>query len=375
MPQLKFMIRPLYVVLALLFFILAHAASMSSAASFAKVIPKKVAELYAFHGLASYYNNVNYYVVDVDSLSRISEEEVVTLSQDQWLAAVGRFKVQLIQVEGFTAYLDGNTLVSGSFDMLTQSSAVVKIVSKPELASIAPELDQIRYAHLWQPLASLTKLVEHLLTAIQDNIVSNWGLVVVVFGVLLKVFLLPVGVMTMHIQRKVSQVQTLLAPQLAEIKANYDGEEAHNRLMAAHAALGVSPFYSLKPMLCSLIQVPILIAVFNALGEMPQFEGQGFLWVENLAYPDVIGIFPLSVPMFGNTLSALPFVMTVVTLFSTFIFQNRLAPEKEVKHHKRNLYLMAAVFFILFYPFPAVMVLYWALTNLLQTAQQHFIKV
>jgi YidC/Oxa1 family membrane protein insertase len=374
MPQFMFMIRPLCIVLVLFFSLLAHAATMPAAASPAEIISEKVTEPYAFYGLASYYNNVNYYVVDTDSLHRISEE-VVTLSQDQWLAAVGRLNVLLIQAKGLSARLDENTLVIGNSEVLNESSAVVKTVSKPELASIAPELDQIRYAHLWQPLAWLSKLVERSLTSIQANIVSNWGLAVVVFSVLLKIILLPVGVMTVRFQRKVSQVQALLAPQLVEIKANYDGEEAHNRLMSAHKKLGVSPFYPLKPMLATLIQIPILIAVFNALGEMPQFGGQAFLWIENLAYPDVIGALPFSVPMFGNTVSALPFVMTAVTLFATVVFQNRHAPEKEVKRQKRNLYVMATVFFVLFYTFPAVMVLYWTLANLLHIVQQQFIKI
>jgi YidC/Oxa1 family membrane protein insertase len=145
--------------------------------------------------------------------------------------------------------------------------------------------------------------------------------------------------------------------------------------MNAHKELGVSPFYTLKPMLGSLIQVPILIAVFNALGEMPQLDGESFLWIENLAYPDSIGHLPFAIPMFGDTISLLPFIMTAVTLYSTIIFRNRHAPEAEVKSQKRNLYLMAGAFFILFYPFPAAMVLYWTLANMLQTIQQQVIKI
>ncbi|MDX2345573.1 MAG: YidC/Oxa1 family membrane protein insertase, partial [Legionella sp.] len=291
------MIRPLYVVLALLFSLLVNATEVPVAVFPAEVISEKVAESYAFFGLAAYYNNVNYYVVDADTLRRINEDEVVTLRKNQWLAAVGRLKVLLIKAEGLSVHLDEKALIISNSEVLSQSSVEVKTVSKPELSSIALELDQIRYAHLGQPLAWLTKLVERSLTVIQANIVSNWGMTVVVFGVLLKIFLLPVSMMTVRFQRKVSQVQGLLAPQLAEIKANYDGEEAHNRLMAAHAALGVSPFYTMKPMLGSLIQIPILIAVFNALGEMPQFGGQAFLWIENLAYPDLLGTFSFSVPM------------------------------------------------------------------------------
>ena len=181
--------------------------------------------------------------------------------------------------------------------------------------------------------------------------------------------------MTVHFQRRVSKVQAQLAPRLADIKANYDGEDAHNRLMAAHKELGVSPFYTLKPMLGSLIQIPILIAVFNAFGEMPQLGGQSFLWIENLAYPDSIGHLPFAIPMFGANISLLPFIMTAVTLFSTIIFSNRHAPEAEVNRQKRNLYFMAGAFFVLFYPFPAAMVLYWTLANILQTIQQQVIRI
>ncbi|MCF6281530.1 MAG: membrane protein insertase YidC [Candidatus Polarisedimenticolaceae bacterium] len=382
-----FMIRLLWIALVLFLPLLVNAKALPADDSNDKkrvdalinsteiLVSERVRENYVFYGLASYYNNVNYFIVESDDLHRIDKGEVVELSQAQWLAVVGRLNVLLIQAAGLSLHLDEATLVFDNPEILSQSDAVVKMVAKPALSSIAPELDQIRYAHLWEPLAWLAKLVETSLVAIQAHLVSNWGLAIVVFSILLKLLLLPVGVMTVRFQRRVSQVQAALAPQLAEIKANYDGEEAHNRLMAAHKELGVSPFYTLKPMLGSLIQVPILVAVFNALGEMPQLSGQSFLWIESLAYPDAIGHLPLSIPMFGDTISLLPFIMTVVTLYSTVIFQNRHAPETEMKRQKRNLYLMAAAFFILFYPFPAAMVLYWVLANILQTIQQQIVKI
>jgi YidC/Oxa1 family membrane protein insertase len=145
--------------------------------------------------------------------------------------------------------------------------------------------------------------------------------------------------------------------------------------MAAHKSLGITPFYTLKPMLGSFIQVPVLVAVFNALGEMPQLAGASFLWIGDLAYPDVIAMLPNAIPMFGDKLSLLPVIMTLVTIFSTLIFQNRSATEAELRRHKRNLYLMSAVFLVLFYPFPAAMVLYWTLANILQTMQQQLIRI
>ncbi len=145
--------------------------------------------------------------------------------------------------------------------------------------------------------------------------------------------------------------------------------------MDAHRRLGVSPFFTLKPLLGSFIQVPILIAIFNALGEMPQLAGESFLWIGDLAYPDTIGQLPFAIPLLGSTISLLPFVMTVVTILSTLYYRNRHSPASAVNAQKKQLYLMAAAFFVLFYPFPAGMLLYWTMANILQWAQQQLIRI
>ncbi len=187
--------------------------------------------------------------------------------------------------------------------------------------------------------------------------------------------LLPISILTVGLQRDVSRYQSQLAPRLAEIKAQYDGEEAHNLIMAAHRDLGITPFYTLKPLFASLIQIPILVAIFNALGEMPQLDGAAFLWIANLAYPDAVATLPFAIPLFGNTLNLLPFVMTAVTLIATLYFRNAHAPAQELRRQKRNLFAMSAVFFVLFYPFPAAMVWYWTLANALQLVQQRFVRI
>lgn len=379
-------IRPLCVALVLLFSHLLNAEVISTndrddykrvrtVRDSPSMLKEEVEENYTFYGLASYYNNSSYHIVSSDELHNINASGEIELKKGQWLAVVGRLDVLLIQGIGLPENLDQFELYFTDGGIPRPLNTNIQITSKPGLSSIASELDQIRYAHLWAPISWLAKVVELSLVAIQGSLTVSWGAAVALFSVLLKLVLLPVGVMTVHFQRRVSQIQAQLAPKLAEIKVNYDGEEAHNRLMAAHKELGVSPFYALKPMWGSFIQIPILIAVFNALGEMPQFVGQSFLWIGDLAYPDVIGYLPLPIPMFGNTISLLPFIMTAVTLYSTVIFRNRYASKDELRRQKRNLYLMAAVFFILFYPFPAVMVLYWTLSNALHTIQQQIIKI
>ena len=333
-----------------------------------------VIEQHTFYGLASYYNGIRILNVAGKEVSSFNRDESVRLDDDGLIAAAGRFSVLLFKAPGATATVENNQ-IRLSWPQGIPAELTIILSEKSGLHALNPSLSSIQYSHLWDWLASLSRAVEWSLVKIQSSLAINWGWSIVFFAILLKVLLLPVSLMTVHFQRQVSKNQAILAPQLAEIKSQFDGEQAHERIMAAHKALGVTPFYTLKPMLGSFIQIPILVATFNALGEMPQLAGNPFLWIGDLAYPDVVATFPITIPMFGDKFSLLPFVMTIVTLFSTVIFQNRLAPEIELKRQKRNLYLMSAAFFILFYPFPAAMVLYWTLANILQTIQQQLIRI
>jgi YidC/Oxa1 family membrane protein insertase len=112
--------------------------------------------------------------------------------------------------------------------------------------------------------------------------------------------------------------------------------------------------------------LPILIAVFNALGEMPQFLGQPFLWIQDLAYPDVVGLLPFHIPLLGDKVSLLPVLMSGAALLSIFLMDKRVVPKSALRSQRINLVLMSIGFLILFYPFPSAMVLYWAFANLLQ---------
>jgi len=341
------------------------------------IIDNQIVEKTTFYGLASYYNNVNFYILNEKGLASIEPHVQTLLEENDYLVAVGRFKTLLVKAKelSFQVDYDNHSITVENPELLDVVNTKIEVIAKPDLKASNPLFDQIRYHHLWAPLAWLAKVMESSVAFVHNHIASNWGWAIIIFGILLKIILLPAGILTTKYQRKVSQVKTALEPKLAEIKANFDGEEAHHKIMAAHKELGVSPFYTLKPMLGSFIQIPVLIAVFNALGEMPLLNHQAFLWIDNLAFPDSIAQLPFTLPLFGHTLSLLPAIMTLVTIFSTIIFKNKFASTKELKSQKVKLYLMAFAFFVLFYPFPAAMVLYWALANILQTIQQQIIKI
>lgn len=331
-----------------------------------------VVEAHTFYGLAFYYNSVSFYIVGEDGVSLLEAGQRIQLKPGEWFTAVGRFNVLVLQAPEVLLEIGDQT-----FNVVREASLALeaRIVRKDNLKAVAPELDQLRYYHLWWPIAQLSRAVEWSLSGLNSLTGLGWGMAIVLFTIILKLLLVPLSLITVRMQRQVSEVQSKLAPVLAEIKAKYDGEEAHKRIMAAHRELNVSTFFVLKPMLGMLFQIPVWIAVFNALGEMPQLQDSSFLWIQSLAFPDSIATLPIVIPLFGDSVSLLPLLMTVVTIVSALLFQDRLAHASELKRQKRNLYLIALAFFVLFYPFPAAMVLYWTLSNALQIVQQRVIRI
>ncbi|MFT5212297.1 MAG: YidC/Oxa1 family membrane protein insertase, partial [Flavobacterium sp.] len=337
------------------------------------LIWQKVAESHRFSGLAQYYNNIDYYLLDKGELIPLEEQATIVLEKGQWFVAIGRFKALVVQSDGLELHKSGSLFMIDNPVTLSESN--FKVASKNELNKLSEELDIIRYHHLWFGFAQIAKGVEKILQFMHDVIWQNWGGVLFLFAILVKLTLLPVSMLTEKYQKQVGLIKAKLEPKLAEIKASFDGEEAHNLLMAAHKDQGVSPFYTLKPLIGPLIQIPILIGIFNALGEMQQFSGIPFLWVQDLAYPDSVGTLPFHIPFLGEHIGLLPTLMTLVTVISTIMFTNSHDSVGELRKQKRNLYLMALVFFLLFYPFPAVMVLYWTYSNVLHLLQQKVRKI
>lgn len=331
---------------------------------------QRVADTYPFFGLAHYLSSVSYYTVDADNRIQTHPGNSVQLGEGQWFAAVGRFNVLLLRSSGATVQVADRGLKVTDNAKQGGNSVNAWVLPKSKLEAFSAELNQLRYAQLWAPLAFLSKGMDWLLVSIQQLTQAHWAIVLIIFAVVIKLLMLPASLMTTRLQSVVSKHQAVLGPKVAAIKAAHKGEEAHNRIMAVHKELGITPFFTLKPMLGLFIQIPVLIAVFNALGEMPQFAGVPFLWVADMAYPDAIFRLPITIPWLGNTFNLLPCLMTLVAVLATVTLRDSYSSVAIVRRQKRNLLALAAVFFLLFYPFPAVMVLYWLTANIIQIIQQ-----
>lgn len=327
-----------------------------------------IAETRRFHGLAHYLNGLRFYRVTADGPILLRPGESDTIGDGEWFAAVGRFNVLALRAPGMRVTIDDRAIRLEGPDGERELPAA--IAPKPLLRELDPALDSLRYAHLWGPLAALSRLVESAIVRLERVTDSGWAAALILFAVLVKLVLLPVSLLTARFQREASEHRAALAPVLAAIRREYDGEEAHNRTMAAHRERGITPFYALRPMIGLFVLLPVLVAIFNALAEMPQFAGASFLWIGDLAYPDHVAPLPVTIPFIGDTFNLLPWLMALVSAAAGLRYRDPYASGADLRRRRRGLILMAIAFLALFYPFPAAMVLYWLLNNLLQAVQQ-----
>ena len=239
-----------------------------------------------------------------------------------------------------------------------------KLLLKSDLVSLSDNFDEIKYIHLWEPLKLLCIVIESILIRLNSIHQFGWGISIILLSLCFKIFILPLSIFIIFAQRKVSHIQASLSSELEYIKLRYSGEEAHNKFLEAHKAKGVTPYYNLKPLLVALFPIPFFIAIFNVLGEIDLISGHSFLWIKDLAYPDSIFYIAIEIPLLGNSINLLPILMTILTIYSSFFFKNKIVSAKELQKQKLNLYLMSFGFFFLFYPFPSAMVLYWTFNNI-----------
>ena len=132
------------------------------------------------------------------------------------------------------------------------------------------------------------------------------------------------------------------------------------------------PFYALRSLAGFLIQLPVFIAVFDMLAEDFDLHGVRFLWIRDLARPDELWRLPACLPFFGCHLNLLPVLMSSISIAAVLRVRSAHLTPALIRRQRRNLTAMALGFFLLFYTFPASMVLYWTSTNSVQLVTQEW---
>jgi len=241
-------------------------------------------------------------------------------------------------------------------------------IERDTLRAADPLLTGLLFASLWNWLRWLCFALLWLLTTI-DGVVGSMGWSIVLLSLVVKVLMTPLTKTADRLQASVNETAALLQPQIAAIKRNFKGEEAHNRILAVYKEYGVHPLYTLKSLAGFLIQIPVFIAAFDMLGDNFALHAASFLWIADLSRPDQWLALPVTLPFFGGYLNLLPCLMTALTLLTSWLQKDDALTPELIRQQRVRLSWMAGAFFLLFYTFPAGMVLYWTTNNVLALAR------
>lgn len=339
----------------------------------------RVQDVYDYSGMAVYLGMAPAVkVMESGHVKTIKiKKNAPVLSDGEWTGFKGRFKAVLLRSEAGTVTITNDVM---TVDWPVGVVPDLKILRGRQDTEMAPNIEglvdirTVQYAHLPRWMRVLCRVVEGIYKTIQSVTGLGWALSLLIFAIVIKLLLFPIAMLTARFQSQANAHKTALEPIFDNIKKNYKGETAHKKTMAAYKERGITPYYSLKPLLATMISLPVLIAIFNMLGEVEPLRGTSAFWIGSLAYPDAISTLPTKLPLFGESLNLLPFIMAGVTFFSAYTLKSSTASLREIGRQKRNLFLMGTTFFLIFYPFPSAMVLYWTLSTMLQLIANKFIK-
>ena len=194
------------------------------------------------------------------------------------------------------------------------------------------------------------------------SFIPNYGWVIVIFSILIKLMLFP---LTKKSYKSMKEMQAL-QPIMQELNEKYkdNAQKKQQEVMKLYKEYGVNPLGGCIPM---VLQMPLLIALFNVFRSTIELRGASFIWwITDLARPDTVAILPFTIPLYGNTLNILPLFMGV-----TMFIQQKISM-KDPKQ-KAMVYFMPLFLTLLFNSFPSGLNLYYALFNILSIMQEKLI--
>lgn len=190
------------------------------------------------------------------------------------------------------------------------------------------------------------------------GITKNYGVALILLSALVTSLMAPFTLLSFRSMKKMQE----LKPELDRIMARHkdDPKKANVEVFALYKQHRVSPLSGCLPM---LLQMPVFIALFQAISHFIGLRGAGFLWIKDLSLPDRIAHLPVTLPFLGNEVNLLPIVMAGAMYFQTKMSQKSMGSSSgNPTAQMMSGPIMPVLFGVMFYQFPSGLVLYW-LTN------------
>jgi YidC/Oxa1 family membrane protein insertase len=218
--------------------------------------------------------------------------------------------------------------------------------AQTKLDAIAPGLGlTVDYGWLTIFSTPLFWLMSHI-----NDWVNNWGVSIILLTVLIKLAFFPLSAASYRSMAKMR----LVAPKLEKIKQQYgdDRERLNKAMMELYKTEKINPLGDCLPV---LIQIPVFIALYWAILSSVELRHAPFFgWIHDLSATDPYYVLPL--------------IMGI-----SMLIQSKLNPLPPDPMQAKLMQVMPIIFSVVFFFFPAGLVLYSVVNNILSIAQQWYI--
>ncbi len=187
---------------------------------------------------------------------------------------------------------------------------------------------------------------------------GNYGIAIILLTILVRALMFPLGRKQALAAKKMQELQPLLK-QLQE-KYKDDKEKQTKETFALYKQHGVNPVGGCLP---ALIQLPIFVGLWQALNTSFSLRHATFLWIRDLAAPDMLYKFPFEVPFLGEWLNLLPFAVVSLMLVQTKLFSPP-ATSPETEAQQKMMKYMMIFMGVMFYKVPSGLGLYFITSSL-----------
>ena len=314
-----------------------------------------------YTGVALYNRKDKYHKVTFEEIDK-GKASYTKSAEDGWIGIVQHYFVaawvapEKLQREFYTKRLEtkphalyaaGVIMPLGKIEPGNTATQTLGLYLGPQdqdkLASVAEGLDlTVDYGWLHVIAVPLFWVLKTLYSW-----VGNWGVAIILLTVIIKVLFYPLSAAS---YRSMARMR-VLAPKLQRLKEQYgdDRQRMQQAMMDLYKTEKINPLGGCLPI---LVQIPVFIALYWVLLASFELRQAPFmLWITDLAAAD-------------------PYYILPVLMGATMIIQTKLNPEPPDPVQAKLMKIMPIAFSIFFFFFPAGLVLYWLVNNVLSIAQQ-----
>ncbi|MFN8436624.1 MAG: membrane protein insertase YidC [Cytophagales bacterium] len=221
----------------------------------------------------------------------------------------------------------------------------------------------------WPVFRSINKLIILPAFNFLEGIFSNYGLIILLLVVLVKAVLFPLSYKSYVSMAKIK----VLKPELDEIKSRVGDDMAaqQQEQMKLYQSVGVNPLSGCIPV---LLQMPILLAMFNFFPNIIELRHKSFLWADDLSIYDTFMKLPFSVPFgYGDHVSMFTILMTISTLVYTW-YNSQMQSSAMSGPMQYMQYVMPIIFLFVLNSMSSGLTYYYFVSNVITIVQQFIIR-